>query len=160
MFTSVSLDLQVVHGAGVDLFSRFLATRSATTLYLSSRSSLFGLVDLQVDASVILSAHYPQESAERASCLTTAANDVAHVFLVHVKGDEHAHLIDGALGLHVIRVIDESFDNELYEILILHAIHVVFQIRILTSAVDLDDHRGEAMMYLNIGVPRGGATFN
>ena len=69
--------------------------------------------------------------------LTGSANDVAHVFLVDVQSDKHAHLIAGALTLDVIRVVDESFNNVLHEILVLHsAAHVVFQNMSTTSTVD------------------------
>ena len=63
------------------------------------------LVDLQVDAAVVLHADDAQESADGLGGIALAADDLAHVDGADFEGDEDSHLVHRASGLDLVRIV-------------------------------------------------------
>jgi len=99
-FNKQLLDVHAIYSRKVNI--RGTAARS---------SSAFRLIDLQIDASIVLCANDFQERADRACGLSLAANDVPHVVGVDVKREKHAALIYRPGHPDIIRIIDDCLDN-------------------------------------------------
>ena len=78
----------------------------------------FRLVDLEVDARVVLHADDAQKGANRFGGVAGAADDLTHVFCIQIEHEQHTHLIYRAADRYVFRVIYQTFDNEFQKLLI------------------------------------------
>jgi hypothetical protein len=76
------------------------------------------LVDLEVNASIVLGANDLEERADGAGSLALATNDISHVGWINIKRDEHAAFVDRAHCFHSVRIVDDSFDDHLHKHLI------------------------------------------
>ena|SRR5487761_967056 len=87
----------------------------------------FRLLNLEVHACVVLNAYDTQQVADGAGSRTSLANYLTHVLCMYFKGKKHSHFIYLAVNLHILRMIDDRFDEVLKEFLIViifcHTIH-------------------------------------
>lgn len=77
-----------------------------------------GLVDLEVDAAVVLHADDAEERADCLGGIALATDDLAHVSRADIEREEHSHLIDCALDFDLVRIVYKGLDDVLEELLV------------------------------------------
>lgn len=82
-------------------------------------TSLFGLINLKVNACILLGAYGLQENAQCTGRLTLPADHIPHVILIDVQGDEHATFVHGTFGTNVFRMVNDGFHRVFNKLLVL-----------------------------------------
>src|SRR3989344_1095289 len=110
--------MPTLYGNVIDHFVQALATDflAFLTLRTAARRS-FGFVDLEIHARIVASADHTQKRTQRFCRRTFPTDDHAHIRRIHIQRNKHTHLINPTLHLHIVRIINEHFDdglNKLY----------------------------------------------
>lgn len=100
------LDLEVINGRGINILVM-------TVLHSAPAIAALRIIDLEVDAGIILGADDLEQSADRLRGLSLAADDIAHVSRVDLQGQKDAPFIDGPVDHDVVRVADDRLDDGL-----------------------------------------------
>lgn len=93
----------------VDVGGQILVSRHSGLRLPRSAVGTFRLMDLEVNARLMLGSDHTQQSANGFGGLALPADDLAHVLWIEEKGEEYSHLVDSSLGLHVFGMINQSF---------------------------------------------------
>src|SRR3989344_112241 len=90
----------------IDNVLNILRGRGARSILTGSASTL-RLVNFQIDTSVVAHAHNTEQCADGFGGTATAADDLTHIFWVHFESKQYSHLINLAIYLDIVRVIND-----------------------------------------------------
>src|SRR3989344_7106599 len=93
------------------------------------------LIYFEINPSVVLHPDHAQERADSLGGVARASDDLAHILGIEVERQKNAHLVDNALNLDVVLVLNQTLDNKLQKLLILFCHISIFNLYKPYSAI-------------------------